>query len=189
MITGLGINTGYKVNAMLFTDSTQLITIHRFMSADEAMNYYNHLKQDESPLRRYSDKDHTEYAISTQNYATFYNRKDPSAYAPFFDKYYLKRKKLLRKAQQLLILFTLVMELPTFEVALFRSIHDGLIDTLLVDGTHAGSRNLQHNPLIPFRNIELLDFQIRLKRSLGLLVGVGNIVSVHDLFSCNLTNF
>ena len=84
-------NTGYKVNAMLFTDSTQLITIHRFMSADEAMNYYNHLKQDESPLRRYSDKDHTEYAISTQNYATFYNRKDPSAYEPFFEKYYLKR--------------------------------------------------------------------------------------------------
>lgn len=84
-------NTGYKVNAVLFTDSTQLITIHRFVSENEAMNYYHHLKQEDSPLRLYSDKDHIEFAVSTQNYATFYNRKDPSAYAPFFDKYYLKR--------------------------------------------------------------------------------------------------
>lgn len=85
-------NTGYKVNAILFTDSTQLITIHRFVTADEAMNYYHHLKQADSPLRLYSDKDHLEYAISTQNYATFYNRKDPSTYEPFFRKYYLEKK-------------------------------------------------------------------------------------------------
>ena len=38
-------------------------------------------------------------------------------------------------------------------------------------------------------DIELLDFQIRFKRSLRPLVGVRNIVAVHDLFSSDLTNF
>lgn len=84
-------NSGYKVNAVLFTDTTQLITVHRFKNADEALSYYHHLQQDESPLRRYADADHREFAISTQNYATFYNRKDPTAYEAFFRKYYLKK--------------------------------------------------------------------------------------------------
>lgn len=85
-------NAGYKVNAILFTDTSQLVTIHRFASEAEAMGYYRHLQQQESPLRQYADADHREYAISTQNYATFYNRKDPVAYEAFFRKYHLKDK-------------------------------------------------------------------------------------------------
>ncbi len=84
-------NSGYKVNALLFTDTTQLITIHRFMSDNEAIGYYHHLQQDESPLRRYADSDHTEFIISTQNYATFYNRKNIDAYMAYFRKYHLKQ--------------------------------------------------------------------------------------------------
>ena len=84
-------NSGYKVNAALFTDTTQVLTVHRFVNADEAMNYWRHLQQEESPLREYADKDHCEFAISTQNYATFYNRRNPAAYEPFFKKYYLKK--------------------------------------------------------------------------------------------------
>ena len=86
-------NSGYKVNAVLFDDTTQLLTVHRFKSSDEAMSYYRHLLQEESPLRQYSDADHQEFAISTQNYATFYNRKNPAAYLAFFRKYYLKTNK------------------------------------------------------------------------------------------------
>lgn len=85
-------NSGYKVNATLFTDTTQLITIHRFMSEDEAMRYWQHLQAQESPLRAYPDGDHQEFAISAQNYATFYNRKDPAAYIPYFRKYHIKNK-------------------------------------------------------------------------------------------------
>lgn len=84
-------NKGYRVNATLFTDSTQLLTIHRFMSEDEALGYYRHLQQDESPLRRYADADHTEFIISNQNYSTFYNRKNIEAYMAFFRKYHLKQ--------------------------------------------------------------------------------------------------
>lgn len=83
-------NNGYKVNALLFTDSTQMLTIHRFITAEEAKGYYRHLQQEESPLRRLAASDHTEFFISTQNYATFYNRKDISAYMAFFRKYHLK---------------------------------------------------------------------------------------------------
>ncbi len=83
-------NSGYKVNALLFTDTTQLLTVHRFSSADEAMGYYRHLGQDESPLRQLATKDYTHFIISTQNYATFYNRKNIPAYMAYFRKYHLK---------------------------------------------------------------------------------------------------
>ena len=83
-------NSGYKVNAVLFTDTTQMLTVHRFVNADEAMSYYRHLGQQESPLRQYADADHTEFIISTQNYATFYNRKNIQAYLAYFRKYHLK---------------------------------------------------------------------------------------------------
>lgn len=86
-------NSGFKVNASLFTDTTQIITIHRFVNDDEAMNYWSHLQQEESPLSQYAAGDHVEFPITTQNYATFYNRKDPAAYLPFFKKYYLNKRK------------------------------------------------------------------------------------------------
>lgn len=86
-------NMGYRVNAALFTDTTQLLTVIRFANDDEAMSYWRHLQAEESPLRQYADKDHQEFVISTQNYATFYNRKNPEAYRPFFEKYYLNKKQ------------------------------------------------------------------------------------------------
>ena len=84
-------NSGYKVNAALFTDTTQILTVHRFVNADEAINYWRHLQQQESPLRQYADSDHQEFPITTQNYATFYNRKDVAAYMLFFNRYYNKK--------------------------------------------------------------------------------------------------
>ena len=86
-------NSGFKVNTALFTDTTQIITIHRFVNDDEAMNYWSHLQQDESPLHQIAAGDHVEFPITSQNYATFYNRKDPAAYLPFFKKYYLDKRK------------------------------------------------------------------------------------------------
>ena len=87
-------NSGYKVNATLFSDTTQILTIHTFLSDDEAMQYWRHLQQEESPLRQLADSDHQEFAITTQNYATFYNRKDPAAYIPFFKQILPQQKKI-----------------------------------------------------------------------------------------------
>ena len=86
-------NTGLKVNTSLFTDTTQIITIHRFVNDDDAFNYWSHLQQEESPLHQLAPGDHIEFPITSQNYATFYNRKDPAAYLPFFKKYYLDKRK------------------------------------------------------------------------------------------------
>ena len=86
-------NSGLKVNATLFSDTTQLLTVHRFVTEQEALGYYRHLTQPDGPLSRYAPGDVTVYAISTQNYATFYNRKNPAAYDPFFRKYYLSNKQ------------------------------------------------------------------------------------------------
>ena len=83
-------NTGYKVNAALFDDTTQLITIYRFKNEQEAMAYYQHLSSSESPLSQYSSNDWRLFAISTQNYATFYNRKDYEAYDRYFRRQHLK---------------------------------------------------------------------------------------------------
>ena len=85
-------NSGYRVNAILFTDSTQLLTVHKFRNEQEAMNYYRHLQQSESPLRQYNEADYRLFAVSTPNYATFYNRKDPDAYDAYFKRYHLKDK-------------------------------------------------------------------------------------------------
>lgn len=87
-------NSGYKVNALLFTDTTQLITIHRFVDEHEAMSYFRHLTTaDDSPLRRLAHNDHTEFIISTQNYATLYNRKNIPAYMAYFRKYHLNKNQ------------------------------------------------------------------------------------------------
>ncbi|MBR1549026.1 MAG: hypothetical protein IJ634_00125 [Bacteroidales bacterium] len=85
-------NKGYGVNSALFTDTTQIITIHRFVDADEAIGYWRHLQQEESPLRQYADSDHRQFPISTQNYATFYNRKDVNAYLRFMERYLVKQQ-------------------------------------------------------------------------------------------------
>ena len=86
-------NSGYKVNASLFTDTSQIITVHRFIDDQEALGYYKHLGSEESPLSKLNPKDYTLFFISTQNYATFYNRKNIDAYFAYFRKYHLNKNK------------------------------------------------------------------------------------------------
>lgn len=83
-------NSGYKVNALMFTDSTQMLTVHRFVDAAEAMEYWQTLQQAESPLKNYDPNDYYVYPFSTQNYNTFYKRKNIDAYKMFFERYYIK---------------------------------------------------------------------------------------------------
>lgn len=82
-------NAGLKVSPMMFSDSTQMVTINRFKDAAGAMDYYRHLQRDESPLQQYSAADYQVFVISVQNYTTFYNRKRVDAYQYFFTNNYL----------------------------------------------------------------------------------------------------
>ncbi|MBR1793354.1 MAG: hypothetical protein IJ764_06930 [Bacteroidales bacterium] len=81
-------NAGYRVNPLMFTDSTQLITIHRFKNASDATDYWTHLRLDDGPLMQFNEADYVAFPISTQNYTTFYSRKNIEAYKEFFDRYY-----------------------------------------------------------------------------------------------------
>ena len=82
-------NMGYRCSApLLFTDSLQMITIHQFNNAQEALDYQTHLLLPEGPLAQFDRADYQVFTISKQNYTTFYNRKDIEAYRLFFEKYY-----------------------------------------------------------------------------------------------------
>ncbi len=86
-------NSGYRVNPLMFDENHQMLTIHRFKNAKEAMQYLDHLKLDDSPLRKYNALDYTTFVISTQNYTTFYNRKNVEAYLEFFNRYYINKSE------------------------------------------------------------------------------------------------
>ena len=84
-------NSGYRASPLLFTDTVQMLTIHRFKNAQEAEDYRTHLLLDGGPLSKYNPKDYTVFSISTQNYNTFYNQKNIEAYKRFYEYYYKKK--------------------------------------------------------------------------------------------------
>ena len=81
-------NSGLRSSPLLFTDTIQMLTIHRFKNAQEAEDYRTHLLLDGGPLTKYDPADYTVFSISTQNYNTFYNQKNIEAYRKFYEKYY-----------------------------------------------------------------------------------------------------
>lgn len=86
-------NSGYRCSTpMLFNDSTQLLTIHKFKDAGTAMDYYTHILLDGGPFQQYNPTDFSVFVISTQNYSTLFSRKNVEAYLAFFRKYYLDQK-------------------------------------------------------------------------------------------------
>jgi tetratricopeptide (TPR) repeat protein len=85
-------NSGYKTSPLMFTDSTQMVTISTFNNANEAKDFATHLQRPEGPLADYSPDDYQVFAISKQNYTTLYNRKRVDAYRQFYDKYYQNGK-------------------------------------------------------------------------------------------------
>jgi len=85
-------NSGYRSSPLLFTDTIQMLTIHRFMNAQEAELYKTHLLLDGGPLSKYNKADYMVFSISTQNYNTFYNQKNIDAYMKFYERYYKKEK-------------------------------------------------------------------------------------------------
>ena len=83
---------GLRANALLFTDTQQLLTINRFTNASEAMEYFNFLTKDGGILDKFDKADYKVYAISIQNYQTLYSQKNTSVYEKFFKKYYKTKK-------------------------------------------------------------------------------------------------
>lgn len=82
---------GLKVNLFGFTDTTQLVTVHRFNNAASAVDYWEHIQSQDGPLAGYNSEYYKVIPISTQNYQTFYNKKNLDVYMEFLRKYYLKK--------------------------------------------------------------------------------------------------
>ena len=85
---------GLRTNALLFNETQQMLTVNRFPNAKEAMEYYQFLTKDGGSLDKFDKADYKVFAITIQNYQTFYNQKNVSVYEKFFNKYY---KKLLKQ--------------------------------------------------------------------------------------------
>lgn len=83
-------NAGLQVKPLMFTDSTQLLYINTFVNAQSAIDFATHLQLSEGPMADYQQSDYKIFAISKQNYTTFYNRKQVDAYQLFYNKYYIK---------------------------------------------------------------------------------------------------
>ncbi len=83
-------NSGLRCSPLLFTDTIQMLTIHRFKDAEEAENYRTHILLEGGPLGRYDPRDYIIFTISTRNYNTFYNQKNIEAYLKFYNHYYKK---------------------------------------------------------------------------------------------------
>lgn len=75
--------------AMLFTMTKQLVRVKEFANKEQAMQYYNAMQSDASPLAPYKEKGFEHFVISTQNYPTFFNRQNIQAYLKFFKLMYL----------------------------------------------------------------------------------------------------
>ncbi len=78
--------------AMLFTMTKQMISVREFQNKEQAMNYYNSMQGEASPLSSYDKNAFVHFVISTQNYPTFYNRQNIEAYLKFFKLMYLNNQ-------------------------------------------------------------------------------------------------
>jgi hypothetical protein len=67
-----------------------MITVNRFESIEKAMSYYKDLISNNEVLNDIDPTLFKHFIISTQNYPTFYNRKNIPAYLKFFRIFYLK---------------------------------------------------------------------------------------------------
>jgi len=82
-----------KLTSLLFTMSKQMITVNRFENIEKAMQYYNTIINSKELLEGINPDYYTHFIISTQNYPTFYNRKNIPAYNKFFRIFYLEKEK------------------------------------------------------------------------------------------------
>ena len=64
-----------------------------------------------------------------------------------------------------------------------------LAHTILGNGANGRCRNLQGNPLPTLRDVEFLQLQIGIEATLGLHIGMGNMVSLNGAFTGQIANF
>ena len=81
------------VSSFLLDNKRQMITIAKFNNKDDAMDYYNILVKSESFQPNIDMGSVEVYAMSANNYTSFYNKRDKrNEYPDFFEENYLKKQ-------------------------------------------------------------------------------------------------
>ena len=81
------------VSSFLLDNTRQMITISKFDNKDDAMDYYNILVKSESFQPNIDLGSIEVYAMSSNNYTSFYNKRDKrNEYPDFFKDNYLKKQ-------------------------------------------------------------------------------------------------
>ena len=81
------------VSSFLLDNNRQLITLSKFDNKDDAMNYYQILMNDETFQPNIDSGIIEVYAMSANNYTSFYNKRDSRVdYPDFFKDNYLKKQ-------------------------------------------------------------------------------------------------
>ena len=67
-------------------------------------------------------------------------------------------------------------------------LNQALVDAFLVDVAHTMCGDLEINPLIQFRDVELFGMRIGIEFSFRANIGVGDIVAHNRFLSCDFAN-
>ncbi len=81
-----------EVKASIWTPGTQVVLIRLFQTKELAMTYYDMFKNNKGDLTGINDQGFPLFAISSDNYASFYVAKDSVGYREFFSRTYLDLK-------------------------------------------------------------------------------------------------
>lgn len=81
------------VSSFLIDNQRQMVTVSKFGNSSEALDYYNILTKNETFVTDIDNKVIEVFAISANNYTTFYNKRDERVnYPAFFKENYLNNK-------------------------------------------------------------------------------------------------
>lgn len=85
-------NQSIEVKTSIWTPGTQVVLIRLFQTRELAMTYYDLFKNNKGDLAGINDQGFPLFAISSDNYQSFYVAKDSVGYREFFSRTYLDLK-------------------------------------------------------------------------------------------------
>jgi len=78
-----------RVNSVILNQAKHMISVSRFDNKEEAMTYFNTIKNNSYVFSDIPEEAYQHFVISTSNYPVLYKSKDIAAYEIFFIKNYL----------------------------------------------------------------------------------------------------
>ncbi len=84
-------SSNLTITSLIFEKNTHMITVNQYANAEEAMLYFNTIKDNEYVFSTLNPTAYNAFVITSDNYLTFYQIKDIESYLSFFKDSYLKK--------------------------------------------------------------------------------------------------